>query len=92
MARSNSSAGGASDPPKSRALSKIKFVSNLPRRQVTLISITTLLNVLFWSSVADLIISIYLIAADADDPTNIPTEILTLVSVSLLGRTTIQDR
>lgn len=87
MAGSDSSGGGASQLPKSEASKSegtvftFKISTKLPRRQLTLISITVCLNVLLWSSLFVLVTTIYLIASDPDDKTNIPTEVLTLTSV-----------
>lgn len=85
MAGSDGSSEGASQPPKFEAtIPSIRIPTKLPRRQLTLISITVCLNVLLWSSIFVLITSLYLIASDPDDTTNIPTEVLTLTSVRTL--------
>lgn len=86
MARSDGSSSGASQlPNKSEATTiTIKINTKLPRRQLTLIAITFLLNVLLWSSLICFITSLYQIASDPDDSTNIPSEVLTLTSVSRL--------
>lgn len=83
MASSEGSSRGASQLPKSEATPiVIKINTKFSRRQWTLIAITVLLHVLLWSSVCTLITSLYLIAADPGDTTNIPSEVLTLASVS----------
>jgi hypothetical protein len=61
---------------------KLRDIRGLPRRQLTLISLTTCLNVLLWSSMIVLISSFYLIASDPTDTTNIATVILSITSVS----------
>jgi hypothetical protein len=60
----------------------INISIKIPRRKVTLFIITLLLNVLHWSSIVCLITSIYQIATGSDDTTSIPSEVLTLTSVS----------
>ncbi|KAF2179882.1 hypothetical protein K469DRAFT_594590 [Zopfia rhizophila CBS 207.26] len=80
MASLDGSSGGASRLPKREAPIAFKFSRKLPRRQVTLIAITACLNVLLWSSLFTFITTLYLIAADPVDTTNIPTEVLTLTS------------
>jgi hypothetical protein len=80
MAGSEGSSAGASQLPKSEAVTNT-IKKKLPRRQLTLISLLICLNVLLWTSIFATITSIYLIASDPDDTTNIPTEILTITSV-----------
>ncbi|KAF2793673.1 hypothetical protein K505DRAFT_375197 [Melanomma pulvis-pyrius CBS 109.77] len=81
MASSEGSSRGASQLPKSEATPiVIKINTKFSRRQWTLIAITALLHVLLWSSVCTLITSLYLIAADPGDTTNIPSEVFTLAS------------
>lgn len=83
MASSDSSGGGPSQSPKLEATTfDLTFTRKIPRRHLTLISITVCLNFLLWSSLFVFITSLYLIASDPDGTTNIPTEVLTLVSAS----------
>ncbi|KAH7135122.1 hypothetical protein B0J11DRAFT_547156 [Dendryphion nanum] len=81
MAGSDSSSQGASQRPKfDNAPTAIKFSKRLPRRQLTLIGITVCLNVLLWSSVFVVVTTVYLVVADPDDTTSIPTHVLSLSS------------
>ncbi|ORY19276.1 hypothetical protein BCR34DRAFT_528201 [Clohesyomyces aquaticus] len=64
-------------PPEAFVIIKFK---KLPRRQVTLLTVTLLLNILLWSALATIITSIYLIAVDPADSTNLASAILTLTS------------
>ena len=57
-------------------------LDKLPRRQWTLIAVTAVLNVLFFSSFMCIIAQIYEIVDDPGDTTNIASEVLTLTSVS----------
>ncbi|KAH4338047.1 hypothetical protein HBH98_214100 [Parastagonospora nodorum] len=57
-----------------------KPYTRVPRRKITLITITILLNILHWSSLICVFTSIYQIAATPDDKTSIPSEVLTLLS------------
>ncbi|PSN74742.1 hypothetical protein BS50DRAFT_22922 [Corynespora cassiicola Philippines] len=81
MAESDSSSGGASQLPKSEA-PNITFhpKPKIPRRKLTLIAITVLLNVLLWSSVICLSLSIYQFASNPSDTDSVASEVLTLVS------------
>jgi hypothetical protein len=82
MAGSDSSGGEAKQLPKPETtLLTIKIRTRIPRRQLTLVSITICLNTLLWTSVFVFITSLYLIASDPDDTTNTPTEVLTITSV-----------
>ncbi|KAF2827135.1 hypothetical protein CC86DRAFT_406356 [Ophiobolus disseminans] len=58
----------------------INISIKIPRRKVTLITITLLLNVLHWSSIICLTTSIYQIASNPDDSISVPSEVLTLTS------------
>ncbi|KAF2267275.1 hypothetical protein CC78DRAFT_94716 [Lojkania enalia] len=78
MAASEASNGEASQ--LARSVATIKISAKLPRRQLTLIAITCCLNALLWTSLFTLITSLYLIASDPSDATNIPSEALTLTS------------
>ncbi|KAF2703041.1 hypothetical protein K504DRAFT_539238 [Pleomassaria siparia CBS 279.74] len=81
MASSDGSSGGASQPLKPEATPvAIEINTKLSRRQLTLIAITALLHILLWGSLSTIVTSIYLIAADPNDTTMIPSEILTLTS------------
>ncbi|KAF2647537.1 hypothetical protein K491DRAFT_723361 [Lophiostoma macrostomum CBS 122681] len=81
MAGSDSSGGEAKQLPKPETtLLTIKIRTRVPRRQLTLVSITVCLNVLLWSSILVMVSSLYLIASDPDDTTNTPTEVLTILS------------
>jgi hypothetical protein len=85
MAASHSSdgAGQLSKEPETTT-STFKIYTKLPRRQLTLIAITVLLNVLLWTSLICLVTTVHQIAVRPDDTTNIPSEVLTLTSVSAL--------
>ncbi|KAH7413668.1 hypothetical protein DE146DRAFT_2515 [Phaeosphaeria sp. MPI-PUGE-AT-0046c] len=54
--------------------------TRIPRRKLTLITITLLLNILHWSSFVCASTAIYQIASTPDDRTSLPSEILTLLS------------
>ncbi|KAF2106608.1 hypothetical protein BDV96DRAFT_654610 [Lophiotrema nucula] len=84
MAESEGSSGGASQLPKSEATTTtIKLSKRIPRRQLTLVAITACLHVLLWSSIFTLVTTLYLIASDTSDATNVPTEVLTITSASV---------
>ena len=53
-----------------------------PRRQLSLLAITIILNALLWSSIFCAIIALFQIASDSRDHSNTLPGILTLVSVS----------
>lgn len=53
-----------------------------PRRQLSLLAITLILNALLWSSAVCVVIALFQIASDSTDHTNILPGVLTLVSVS----------
>lgn len=59
-----------------------KVLDKRSRRQWTLIGVTAVLNVLFFSSFLCIFASIYEIADDPSDTTNIASEVLTITSVS----------
>jgi hypothetical protein len=71
-------------PAKDNKSTAIKISIQIPRRKLTLITITTLLNVLHWGSIICFFASIYQITSSPHDLTSIPSEVLTLVSVSSL--------
>jgi hypothetical protein len=84
MARSDSGSSEAKQPlnklePKTNA---IDITIKIPRRKLNLVTITFLLNVLLWSSLICLITSIYQLASDPKDTTNITPVVLTSISVS----------
>jgi hypothetical protein len=84
MARSEGCSGGASQLQKSEAAT-ILFTPakrQMPGRKKTLIAITVCLNVLLWMSAFAFVCTFYFLAADLDDVTNIPSEILTITSIS----------
>lgn len=94
MAGSTASSGTSQVPKEHEtANAPSKTDSKRPRRQLTLIAITALLHLLLWSSIACIAITVYQIAARPDDTTNVPAEVLTLISVSvpfrLLRRTNL---
>jgi hypothetical protein len=60
----------------------IRINIKIPRRKVTLITITLLLNILHWSSIICLFASIYQFTSSPHDATSIPSETMTLTSVS----------
>ena len=59
----------------------LKTNKTIPRRKVTLIIITVLLNTLAWSALISLIASIVQIASDPTDTTSIAPVVLTSTSV-----------
>jgi hypothetical protein len=59
----------------------IRIDIKIPRRKVTLITITLLLNILHWSSIICLFASIYQFTSSPHDTTSIPSETMTLTSV-----------
>jgi hypothetical protein len=79
---------GAAQPPKTKGRKNdaIDIRVKIPRRKITLIAITFLLNVLHWGSLLCLFASIYQMASTPDDKTSIPAEILTLTTVSCAVR------
>jgi hypothetical protein len=84
MAGSESSDGADQLPKKSEGRpTTIKIHTKRSRRQLTLIAITLLLNVLLWTSIICFIIAIYQFASDAKDTNSIPSKVLTLTSVSV---------
>jgi len=85
MAGSDSGSSGA-DPPSSRSQDRPTIFDDntrLSRRLFTLVTITILLNTLLWSSVLCLGSSIYQVASDSHDVTNIAPVVLTSISVSV---------
>jgi hypothetical protein len=94
LTQSHSMASSDGNEPNQLQKSRVTNItikpSKIPRRRLTLLSITILLNVLLWSSVLVLISSLYLIASDLNDSTNVPTELLTITSVSILSITISQ--
>jgi len=82
MAGSDSGSSGA-DPPSSRSQDRPTIFDDntrLSRRLFTLVTITILLNTLLWSSVLCLGSSIYQVASDSHDVTNIAPVVLTSIS------------
>ena len=82
---SSSRAEQVADQSEKKSIAIIISIK-IPRRKITLIIITVLLNVLHWSSIICLSTSIYQITANPDDTTSIPSEVLTLTSVRDLTR------
>jgi hypothetical protein len=82
MAASRSGDGlDQSTVPLEPTIRSRKVILKYPRRQVTLVAITILLNVLLWASFICLATTIYQIAARPDDTTNISSEVLVSTSV-----------
>lgn len=82
MAGSDCGSSGA-DPPSSRSQDRPAIFDDntrLPRRFFTLVTITVLLNTLLWSSLVCLGSSIYQVASDSHDVTNIAPVVLTSIS------------
>jgi hypothetical protein len=84
MAGSDTSSSEAKQPlnklePKTNA---IDISIKISRRKLNLVAITILLNILLWSSIICLIASIYQIASDPGDATNVAPVVLTSTSVS----------
>lgn len=85
MAGSESGSSRA-DLPASRSQDRPTIVDDnarLPRRMFTLLAITVLLNTLLWSSVVCFGSSIYQVASDPHDVTNIAPVVLTSISVGV---------
>ncbi|KAH7071521.1 hypothetical protein BKA63DRAFT_74302 [Paraphoma chrysanthemicola] len=83
MTGSECGSNGA-EPPSASTGSKRKCIQitiNTPRRKLTLITITILLNVLHLSALACLFTSVWQIILAPNDSTSLPSEILTLISV-----------
>ncbi|KAJ8109701.1 hypothetical protein OPT61_g7268 [Boeremia exigua] len=57
-----------------------KISTPAPHRQLSLLTITIILNTLLWSSAVCTVIALFQIASDSQDHTNIPPGVLTLVS------------
>lgn len=71
------------DPPATELESvAVKIKNPAPQRQLSLLAITIILNILLWSSVLCAIIALFQIASDSTDHSNILPGVLTLVSVS----------
>lgn len=84
MAGTTSNGATGQLPIKSEATTVTnKGRTGLSRRQWTLIGITVLLNVLFFSSLLCIFTQVYQIVDDPGDSANIASEVLTLVSVSV---------
>jgi hypothetical protein len=85
MANTECEKGGAGQQPakKDPKNDAIRINVKIPRRKVTLITITLLLNILHWSSIICLFASIYQITSSPHDVTSIPSETMTLTSVRL---------
>lgn len=82
MAESTSSGAFGQLPAKVEASTTPNLSqARVTRRQWTLIAITGLLNVLFVCSIMCIIVQIYQIVSDPNDPSNIASEILTITSV-----------
>jgi hypothetical protein len=62
-------------------LTKPEFKTRIPRRKITLVLITLLLNVLIWSAFICLVTSLYQIVTDPHDTTNIAPVVLNVTSV-----------
>lgn len=60
----------------------VKIGAKVPQRQLSLLTLTILLNTLLWTSIICAIIALFQIASDSTDHTNILPGVLTLVSVS----------
>lgn len=85
MADSSTNDRGAEQLPTTTEKKQVDNAprKHFPRRKLTLITITLLLNVLHWSSFICAFTAIYQIASTPDDKTSLPSEILTLLSVRL---------
>ncbi|KAH8731751.1 hypothetical protein GQ44DRAFT_603304 [Phaeosphaeriaceae sp. PMI808] len=80
MARSKKNGAELLGIQNERKSVAINITIKIPRRKLTLITITLLLNVLHWSSIVCIFIAIYQIASNPEDNTSRPSEILTLSS------------
>ncbi|RII21877.1 hypothetical protein CUC08_Gglean001046 [Alternaria sp. MG1] len=80
MAASHYSHSDAEQPLTSSETKTVKTSLRIPRRKVTLICITLLLNVLLWSAIICLVTSLYQIISDPQDITNVAPVVLTLTS------------
>ncbi|KAI8933064.1 hypothetical protein NX059_009709 [Plenodomus lindquistii] len=77
------SGGGSADVPYPSVEDQPTVIdpnTRFPRRLLTLVTITALLNALLWSSIVCLASSIYQVASDPSDVTNIAPVVLTLTS------------
>jgi len=81
MAASHYSHSDAEQPLTNSETKTVKTNLRIPRRKVTLICITLLLNVLLWSAIICLVTSLYQIISDPQDMTNVAPVVLTLTSV-----------
>ncbi|KAF2024378.1 hypothetical protein EK21DRAFT_104688 [Setomelanomma holmii] len=84
MAGSNSSSGGSTKLPSTKNEKKtgaINITVNIPRRKLTLVTITLLLNILHYSALACLFTTVWQISVAPKDATSLPSEILTLISI-----------
>lgn len=59
----------------------VKMGTPAPHRQLSLLTITIILNTLLWSSIICAIIALFQIASDSKDHSNLLPGVLTLVSV-----------
>jgi hypothetical protein len=91
MATSYYSHSEAEQPLTKPETKTAEIVPGIPRRKVTLICITLLLNVLIWSAIICLVTSLYQIISDPRDTTNIAPVVLTLTSVCARSLATKAD-
>jgi hypothetical protein len=91
MAGSDTSSSEAKQPLNTleSKINAIDISIKTSRRKLNLVAITILLNVLLWSSLVCLIASIYQIASDPRDATNVAPVVLTSTSVSKASRSYI---
>jgi len=71
-------------PYKPKGITAFKLHTKIPRRQLTLVTITSLLNILLLSALLCIFSALYQVASDPGDTESTASEVLTLVSVSLL--------
>ncbi|KAF1830515.1 hypothetical protein BDW02DRAFT_98406 [Decorospora gaudefroyi] len=79
MAGSDSN-GSKAGRPLNKLKRKTRAIDTIPRRKLTLITITLLLNILLWSSFVCLVVCVYQIASDPKDTSNIAPVVLTTTS------------
>lgn len=84
-------AGSDTSSSEARQPLNLKINKTLPRRKVTLVTITVLLNILTWSALISLIASIVQTASDLTDTTSIAPVVLTSTSVRLHGSFSINN-
>jgi hypothetical protein len=81
MTKSNDSNSPTEQPLTKADFKTVETKRRIPRRKITLVLITVLLNALIWSALICLVASLCQIISDQRDPTNIAQVVLNLTSV-----------